>query len=280
MHASRLVELAAIVASQHRLLCQQAVGADFWAADQFWVLCRARVNEWMRSLHRSETLNPHQDDFDPTTFWQYTRPVIEEVLLSEVCTRLWCAVLSTIEQQRHPGELDPIARSVFVSNLEARRRALRLILFAKGLPNISTSSLNTMRLTCEAWTDYLLAELPTVSLSQQFGFDRLRIQRIHQSLRQHEHQTSSAVRQRSRTVAMQYYLATCPLSPAGCLELNSEIAAVILSCLPNAAFDGSGTQQIDFPVATDVLSVDILSDLYGTVGSTRFDLRSGLKDNS
>ena len=278
MHASRLVELAAIVASQHRLLCQQEVGADFWAADQFWVLSRARVNEWSRSLKRCETLNLHKGEFEPVTFWQRTRPVIEEVLLSEVCTRVWCATLSTIEQQRHPGELDPIARSVFISNLEARRRALRLILFAKGLPGVSTTSTNELRLTCESWADYLLADLPFLSLSQQYCFDRLRIKRAYLHQEQSHTLARSTVRQKARMLAMHYNLATYPQSPAKCAELNSEIAATILSCLPVAAFDGSGIQRLNGPVVGDIMSIDILADLYGTVGSTRFDSRRGLKD--
>ena len=79
---------------------------------------------------------------------------------------------------------------------------------------------------------------------------------------------------------MHHYLATYPLSAPQCAELNSEIAAVILSCLPVAAFDGCGVQRVDHPVATDVMSIDILADLYGTINSNRFDTRSGLKDKS
>ena len=168
MHASRLVDLAAIVSAQHRMLCQQKVGPEFWAADQFWVLSRARLNEWARKLKCCESLRIQKPEFDAVQFWVETRPVIEEVLLSEICTRVWCATLSIIEQQRHPGELDPIARSVFIANLEARRRALRLILLAKGLSGISTTSVNSLRIECETWTDYLLADLSSFPLAQQY----------------------------------------------------------------------------------------------------------------
>lgn len=282
MHASRLVELAAIVSSQHRLLCQQQVDADFWAADQYWVLCRARINEWARSLRNCETIKLHEQDFDALEFWKDTRPVIEEVLLSEVCTRLWCATLSIIEQQRHPGELDPIARSVFVSSLEARRRALRLILFAKGLPGVGSTAMNELRMNCEIWTDYLLADLSSLTLARQYCFDRIRLKKAHQFRQQNRCQRVATTRRNARLMAMRYSLSTRSSSPTVCGELNSEIAAVILSCLPTSAFDGSGTQRIESPVSSsssDTFSIDILSDLYGTIGSTRFDTRSGQKDS-
>ena len=277
MHATRLVELAAIVVGQNCLMCQQEVDANFWAADQFWVLHRARINEWSRTLQHCDSLKPRTDEGDSIAFWKHAKPIIEEVLYAEVCTRIWCAMLSTIEEQRHPGELDPIARSVFISNLEARRKVLRLILYSKGLPHIGTTVVNELRLACETWTDYMLAELPILKIAQQYCFDRLRIKRIHSS-GQHRNLKSSATKRQARMLSLHYQLATAPLSPAICAELNSEIAAVILSCLPSAAFDGCGIQRLDVPVSADIMSVDVLADLYGTVGSTRFNSRSGQKD--
>jgi len=281
MHASRLVDLAAIVASQHRLLCQQKVDGDFWAADQFWVLTRARLNEWARTLKNCETLKVSDNDFDPVQFWNETQPVIEEVLLSEICTRLWCATLTTIENIRHPGELDPIARSVFISSLEARRRALRLILFAKGLPGVTTTTVNSLRMNCEVWTDHLLADLSSLRLSRQYCFDRRRLERAHLARKNDDSLRAKATRREARILALRYMLSTRLATPAVCGELNSEIAAVILSCLPQAAFDGTGVQHIDLPFSTgcaDKISLEILTDLYGTSHSSRYHATRGLKD--
>ncbi len=281
MHASRLVDLAASVASQHRLLCQQKVSADFWAADQFWVLTRARLNEWARTLKNCESLKTQDDDFDPVQFWDDTYPVIEEVLLSEICTRIWCATLTTIENLRHPGELDPIARSVFISSLEARRRALRLILFAKSLPDVATTTINSLRMNCEIWTDHLLADLSMLPLSKQYCFDRRRLERAYFARQNQDSLRAKAMRREARVLALRYTLSSRIATPEVCSELNSEIAAVILSCLPWAAFDGSGVQQIDLPFSTgseDKISLEILADLYGTSNSSRYHATRGLKD--
>ena len=282
MHATRLVELAAIVAEQHHFICRQPIGPDEWAADQFWVICRARLNEWARLLRNAESIKQFSAGFDATRFWADTQPVIEEVFFSEICTRVWCATLSVIEQQGQPGELDPIARSVFVSSLEARRRALRLILFAKGLPGVATSSVNQLRMQCEVWTDYLLSELGDTQLVQQYCFDRLRLKRIEQTRQNQTHLRTAKFRRSARFLAMRYALTTYPAGHAICGELNSEIASVIISCLPSAAFDGSGMQRLDLPVfapSTDDLSLDILADLYGDRRPSRFDSQRRLPDN-
>lgn len=282
MHASRLVDLAALVVGQHSLLCQQNVNPEYLAADQFWVLSRARLNEWARKLKSCESIRIHNTDFDALKFWIQTRPVIEEVLLSEVCTRVWCATLSILEQQWKPGELDPIARSVFISNLEARRRALRLILLAKGLSGISTTTVNALRMQCETWTDYLLADLSSLSLAQQYCFDRSRLKLAFNARQQARTSSQSQkIRQNARLMALRYFLSTRTFMPAVCEELNSEVAAIILSSMPPTAFDGTGVQNLDFSLtcpSPDSASLDILADLYGTSGSTRYDARRGLKD--
>jgi hypothetical protein len=201
MHASRLVQLAAITASQHRVLIQHDGNTEYWGAEQFWVLSRARVNEWARRLKSCQTLRPHDAEFDPESFWDATAPVLEEVFLAEVCARVWCATLAVIDDDRLHGELDPIARSVFVASLEARRKALRLLLFAKGLPGISTTSLNFLRRDCESWADILLANLSSTRISQQFCFEKRRMLKMARQLHRTTSARLSAQRQSARLVA-------------------------------------------------------------------------------
>ena len=122
MHASRLVELAIATAQLHRSLIDQVVTPESWRSDEFWVLSRARVNEWSRFMKACEqSRHGHEGQFEPRLFWRATEPLLEEVFLAEVCTRVWCATLTTVDEIRWQGELSPIARSVFVASLEVRR---------------------------------------------------------------------------------------------------------------------------------------------------------------
>ena len=280
MHASRLVEVAAIASAQYPILSQHKVDVDHWAVEQFWSLSRSRVNEWSRLLKACQLLRPKKSDFDPHEFWTETAPVIEEIFLSEVCTRVWCAMLALIDEQHYGGELDPVARSVFVTNLEARRRALRLLLFARGLPNLPTSSVNLLRRDCEMWTDSFLALLTPIKISQQFCFDRQRISDLgrRNKLRSAKLTAESNLQ---RLGWIRYGLIPWFSKPGVCAELNTELCASILGCFPSAAFDGCGIPRqgwSDSMFQSDSHSLNVLEDLCGNLSQARYDVPGSLKD--
>gem|GEM_PF-4073781 len=285
MHASRLVELAVTAANFHRPMMNEIVSAEFWRADEFWVLSRARVNEWSRLMKKCE--RSRNQKFQSRLFWKTTEPILEEILLAEICTRVWCATLSMIDETRLHGELAPIARSVFVANLEVRRRALRLLLFARGLSGISTTSTNLLRRDCEVWTDGLLSQLSSQRVAQQFGFDRRRIQRFaSMNSRQGRERPTWAGRtpvtlSSLQGVAIKYGLAVREMKDVVCPELNAELLTNLLGCLPSSGFTGSGEPSLSWSAdsfCTDMLSISVLEDLCGNSARPRYDVPGGLID--
>lgn len=279
MHASRLVELAAFAASQHAFLIRRKASAEFWSAEQFWALSRARVNEWSRHFKACQQLRSGSQDFCPQSFWKATEPVLEEVFLSEVAVRVWCAILATVDKDRFHGELDPIARSVFVTNLEARRRALRLLLFARGLAGVSTTSLNILRRDCEAWTDHMLARFSAVRIAQQFCFERDRFRETARHFTRRHSAKHLDASYATSLVGLRWLMATIASKRPVCAELNREIGETILSCLSVASFDGCGTPMSPWLLSanqTDSLSLDILAEICGSSETPRFDIPGGL----
>ena len=281
MHASRLVELAAISARNHVPLLQQEIELASRNAEQFWVFSRSRVIEWSRRLKACQELRNLSGDFEAERFWLTARPLVEEVFLAEVCTRVWCATLSIFDDQRAPGEFDPISRSVHIASLEARRRALRLLLFARGLNGIETGETNRLRRDCELWTDLLLARVGSQPIARLFCFERARFCNL---ARQHRSQRS-AIQQTDRFEAdlfeVRFGLTSRQFGPSVCDELNGEIAAVILGSQPLHAFDGVGIPRpaMSFDsFQTDMLSVDVLQDLCGNSTGRRYDVPGGLTD--
>lgn len=281
MHASRLVELASAAASFHHALLSQPIEANDWAANQFWVVSRGRINEWSQLLKQCQRIREQPNGlFQPRSFWRSTAPTLEEVFLSEVCTRVWCATLAIVDKRDLHGELAPVARSVFIATLEVRRRALRLLLFARGLPGIETASLNSLRHQCEVWTDGLLAQLSSVRLAQQFGFDKRRIRRSADSIRGKSARIATSSRAALQT-SMRYGLATRRPATPVCPEHNCEFATYLLACFPSSGFDGSGIPSPFWAVdsfQSDLLSVEILEDLCGNSSGPRYDVPGGLMD--
>lgn len=281
MLASHLVEIAATATRLHRALLEEPRCADYWRADQFWILSRARVIEWSRHLKSCHSIRTQDEGFDPVEFWETTRPVIEEVFLAEIGTRIWCATLSIVDERWLHGELDPISRSVFIASLEVRRRALRLLLFARGLPGIATTGLNILRRDCELWTDSLLARLSSQETARQFGFERQRIRQLHRANGRIRSARIAAQCFDHELVGMKYAVAVRPSLAPVCGELNGEIAATILDCLPMSGFDACGVPRAGWSVDgfhADLLSVDLLEDLCGNSPVQRYDVRGGLLD--
>src|SRR5688500_8754336 len=133
MHARELIELAALVASHGAALVESNGRLSATGLEQYWVANKCRAERWMR------TLKAHSDALDrlPAELqrgsWRATLPTLEEILISEPLSRVWTAVVVAFDVRRQNDEGAAIVRSVHLSHLEARRRALALLMGARGL---------------------------------------------------------------------------------------------------------------------------------------------------
>ena len=210
-------------------------------AEEYWSLSKARLHhwaEWIKSF--TDQLHARPIPAHSVQLWTEVRPVLEEIFLAEICTRVWCATLAVVDHHQSSGELDPIGRSVFVGHLEARRRALRLLLFGRGLKSAPAAPLNRLRRDCERWADVLLANLVPSRIARQFAVDTNRVKAM--VTRGFAPVVSRRTYQRwsAQLVALHFFLVSRAASTAACAELNAQIAAAILRCLPPASFDSCG----------------------------------------
>lgn len=264
MHSRFLVDVAAITASQNGAVINLASAAEDWRSDQFWVVSRARTNHWTARLKQIREWQKHRAKLDPRLFWAELEPVLEEVFLSEVSTRIWCATLAAVDHCLLPGELDPIARSVFVTCLEVRRQALRLLLFARGLPQVSTTSLNRLRFDCEVWTDQLLARIQPSSIATQFCFEKRRFRDLARAMRKLGKTRYAFQVWNVQLTGLLSSLATRRFLPPTSAELNAELCSLMMSCLPAQGFDATGILRPDWNVdvfQSDVYSLNVLHEL-------------------
>ncbi len=266
MHASKLVELAAIAASQNHVLRSQPSSPDDWAAERYWCISKTRLQRWTNHIKLFQQQLHEPALGGPVRLWQETEPILEEIFLAEVCTRVWCATLAVVDHHQLPGELDPVARSVFVGHLEARRRALRLLVFGSGLKSASTAPLNRLRQDCECWTDMLLANLAPARIARQFAFDTHRMSNVFARGPSPNVAKGSSDRWSAELVAMHVLLARRTLKPAVCPDLNAQLGAVILSCLSARSFDACGILRPGWyldPFQEDSLAINVSTQLCG-----------------
>ena len=111
MHPGELAELAALVATHGPALIHTGQWSSASSTEQYWISSRCRLDRWSRSLKaystqiesRIQEVAPDRHDPD----WQHIRSVIEEILSSQMLTRVWTAVACGLDRTLGVDRLEP-----------------------------------------------------------------------------------------------------------------------------------------------------------------------------
>jgi hypothetical protein len=147
------VELAALAAAFGPVLIDSRGPLPREAMHRYWSASRCRANHWCREMKRRTA----KDAGAARKLWSATRPIIEEIVVTEVLTRTWGAVLAAIDQRRGEREAEPIGRSALSAHLDARTRAMTLLLQGSGIPASGAVRINRLRKQAERWSDMFVA---------------------------------------------------------------------------------------------------------------------------
>lgn len=240
MHARELVEFAALLASNGAAIIGHAARLSDSGLEQYWSASRCRHECWSRSLKTFSNELRYARAKDMATRWAGIRNVLEEILTTEVLTRIWGAVCCGYERRRGLDEASPIVRNVLASHLEARHRALKLMVYGHGLRVEEAVILNRMRRRNERWNDMLLGYLPESTDVTEFAFSAERVKEFAADARASIHpETARSLLLASLRIAYQRHLG--PSSPNE--DLNRRVAAGVLACLPSEMFESTGTMK-------------------------------------
>ena len=97
--------------------------------------------------------------------------MLEEILFSEVLTRVWAAATVSYDAHHKSQSLGPVAKSIFLGHQESRNRVLLAILKMHDTQPSEGRRLNVLRQKCERWTDMFLAYFPLSPDVQRMAFD-------------------------------------------------------------------------------------------------------------
>ena len=169
MNVGELLELAAVVTARAPRLIQAGQELPAEALERYWSASKCRHERWAQSLKQLATPCDSATERPPMGGLDECVAVLQEILSSEVLTRVWAAVLTAYDRRRGTADAEPVARNVLAGHLEARHRALTLIL--RGRKAREADELNRLRRQAERWNDMLVGYLLLSEEVAEFAFD-------------------------------------------------------------------------------------------------------------
>lgn len=235
MQTSELVELATIVARHGVAATSAAEQPSVRGLENYWTASKCRLDRWGRSL--ASLRRGEEPDF-PDGFGS-VRGLIEEILGSEILTRVWTASVASFDRHRKLQDGEVVARSVFIGQLEMRNRVLKLLIESPTIASVEAVELNRLRRRAELWTDLLLAPLGARHDVGEFAFETSRLEKFVADFsgasRGDVHDPAALVDVTIRTTAKHLFAAPSPN-----FDLNARVAAAILESYPAERFDSLG----------------------------------------
>lgn len=245
MHCRDLVELAALIAVHGPGLIRSGHISES-ALQRYWAASKQRLDRWSTLLNEylqcQPTMTPPVVLHDAylALAWRAIRPVLEEILASEVLTRVWTAVATEYDDNRGTQDVSPIVRRVLAGHAEARNRALNVLVYGRGISSPEAVELNRLRRRSERWCDMLLGYVVAEQPLEEFAFEPERVREFARDIRDELNRPLSPFSWQlvlsSLRAAFQNGLQEEAVHP----ELNQQIALSVLASFEADLFDFPG----------------------------------------
>ena len=166
MQVGDLVQLGVTLVFHGR----QFAAGDGWLSEnalrEYWSASRSCCDRWLMAL----------DGPARTAVGRRQKlAVVQEVLSSEILTRIWTALASERERREAQSHAAPVVQNVLAGHQDVRNRALAYLVAASERGWREAEWGNQWRLRCEAWTDLLLSHLWPDCAVETWAFDTDRL---------------------------------------------------------------------------------------------------------
>ncbi|MBI86414.1 MAG: hypothetical protein CMJ81_24715 [Planctomycetaceae bacterium] len=260
MRAPEQIELAGLLATHGATLIRCQARLSNQSLNSYWTGSRFRLERWSEAIHNYQQLRenrlvpPEADDEE----WLQMRVQLEEIIVSEVLTRVWLGITRGIDCQRKTVELEPPARSVMLGHMEARQRALGLLVDPRIVDSGEAEWLHRLQQRSERWNDLLIGRLVAQNLgdlSQAASYPDRALE-FAEDLRRDHQLVGDEMAWSLLITSMQTVFAPCLDIPSPNTELNKMIAVSILACFPPDMFDSIGLAKSLWQVRLDNITSD------------------------
>ncbi|QDV71473.1 hypothetical protein Poly24_52090 [Rosistilla carotiformis] len=157
-----LAELAASLAIHGPRLLADGDSIPAAALQDYWIASRNRSTRWHQTLALHREFERSGNLTGLRAWWENQLPTLEEILVSEILTRVYASLGHGLDAKLAEPEVYPVVHSVHVSHLEARNRVLGVMVSQRGASSEAVARLNRLRKTVERWTDVLVGQVAAV----------------------------------------------------------------------------------------------------------------------
>lgn len=241
MHVRDLVELAGLATAHGPVLirCDEMIPSE--AIEQYWTSSKVRLDRWTRSLKAfAKQFERGQDSQGKAVSWLETRGVFEEILASEILTRVWTAVLCSHDRRHGTNLAEPVARSVLIGHIEARHRALTLMVRARGIEPSEGKELNHLRRHAERWSDMLIGRFDGQYGVNEFAIEPSRAEDFAQDSSVWRESPQNRIVWPLALVSLRASFQNLLTAPSPNADQNARIAGAVLACFPPKLYHATG----------------------------------------
>lgn len=260
MHCVTLADLAATLSKHGPSLLDLRPNVPSEVILRYWTASRSRHELWHRAMGRYRDAQSTGNYRLIRDWWGEHRLVLEEIIVSELLTRVVAAIGAesvvpgeTPSQDESPNHnhdhlaseshesLAAVTHGVYVAQLEASNRVGRIILDGKGAQVAELVRLNRLRYGVERWTDWLIGRV-SVNLTRGYDYciDAERAKTFCDEIRETNEGTHDDTTTWLMNAAMRDMLVRRTSAHAALPQANHHVASSVLALFRPELFDSDG----------------------------------------
>lgn len=176
------------------------------------------------------------------SWWREHLVILEEVLVSEMLTRVIASMGDALDADSQADEVAPITRAIHLSHLEASNRVQQLMLRGRGSSVQNAVRLNRLRTGVERWTDVLLGRMSANANDRfRYAYDAERAKTHAEEMRSYGQGPARDTALWLMDAAMRDMLSRRTTHQSALPEANRNVAESVIMMFREDLFDGVGT---------------------------------------
>lgn len=232
MNQRHCAEVAALVSAYSRHVVERGERLPGAAIDKYVDCSQERFRCWQAAIRGFRRQHFEGSPVARCQMWYELEPILEQIFVTEMLTRVWGAVLVATDQQMETQDYEPAARQVLIQHLEIRKQALQLLVSDTTIMLDHLTRIDRLRQRVERWTDLLLGHLIESHLVEDFAIDPVRCmefspQRLLQTFERPAEQTWALLLSGLRMAFPGKTVSHCDYD-----RMQHEIISSILACFP------------------------------------------------